>query len=337
MKRLLSWTAISVAVLLTMAFALSFKGDLSKEDLAEYWQPPSRFLDLPSGATVHYRIEGNADAPTVVLVHGGYSSLHAWEPWMAALKRQFRVVRFDLPAHGLTGRVPGDDYSRSGLVRVAHEFFQELELNKFSMIGWSMGGAIVIQYTLNHPENVDAIVLMGSEGIPEKDGYDPQNVFVDEETKQAMREGTFVPDLEHSLFERMMQKMSNSFLTREIHESIVYDPSSVSEKRIQRSLDLGRFSEVRFAAPLMTQQTLAEAFRNGPRDLEPRLKEIHKPALVLNGDSDILVPPETAAKFVAELPNSKLIIYERVGHLPPLENRDHSVADVIEFLSEVYE
>jgi pimeloyl-ACP methyl ester carboxylesterase len=62
------------------------------------------------------------------------------------------------------------------------------------------------------------------------------------------------------------------------------------------------------------------------------LHAITVPTLVLNGESDVLVEPASAAKFAAAIPGAKLIVYPHVGHLPQIEIPERSAADVAEFL-----
>jgi pimeloyl-ACP methyl ester carboxylesterase len=71
-------------------------------------KPPSQFV-IVDGVRLHYREEGSG--PPVVLLHANYASLFMWEPWATALKDRYRVIRVDLPAHGLTGPEPSGDYS----------------------------------------------------------------------------------------------------------------------------------------------------------------------------------------------------------------------------------
>ncbi|MEO0056810.1 MAG: hypothetical protein RIT17_246, partial [Pseudomonadota bacterium] len=78
---------------------------------AKYGGPPSQFVDIGDGVTVHLRDEGPKTAPAIILLHGSNADLHTWEPWVTALKTQYRVIRFDQVGHGLTGPDPAEDYS----------------------------------------------------------------------------------------------------------------------------------------------------------------------------------------------------------------------------------
>ncbi len=91
-----------VAVLLIGKFFLS--PDKTLGELApKYASPPSQFMEL-DGRKIHYRDEGTG--ATIVLIHGTGASLHTWDEWAKSLKENYRVIRFDLPAYGLTGQDP---------------------------------------------------------------------------------------------------------------------------------------------------------------------------------------------------------------------------------------
>ena len=104
------WLRRAAGILLVLAsvgFALSRAPDRPVETLIARWAPnPSDFIEM-DGLIVHFRDEGPRDDPTpLVLVHGTGASLHTWEGWARALRRQHRVISFDLPGFGLTGPLP---------------------------------------------------------------------------------------------------------------------------------------------------------------------------------------------------------------------------------------
>lgn len=89
---------------------------------------------------------------TVVLVHGNVSSALFWQEIMLALPRDLRVMAIDLRGFGGSGSLPVDatrglsDYSDDIAV-----LFDELGLVSAHLVGWSMGGGVVMQYALEHP------------------------------------------------------------------------------------------------------------------------------------------------------------------------------------------
>jgi hypothetical protein len=82
--------------------------DISAEDLrARYANAASQFIELESGTLAHVRDQGRRDAPALVLLHGSNASLHTFEPWVAMLKDDFRIITMDLLGHGLIGAFSG--------------------------------------------------------------------------------------------------------------------------------------------------------------------------------------------------------------------------------------
>jgi len=93
------------AILLTGAFILSScDSDIPVAELkVKYQKVNSAFIDI-DGVSVHYIIEGKSDDTLpIVLIHGTSASLHTWDTLSSLLKANKKIIRFDLPAFGLTG------------------------------------------------------------------------------------------------------------------------------------------------------------------------------------------------------------------------------------------
>ena len=118
----------------------------------------SNFID--AGIQQHYLEAGPSDAPWVVLVHGNVSSSTFWLPLMAALATDYHVVAPDLRGYGET-QASGVDATRG--VRDwsddLHAFTKALGIRSAHFVGWSMGGGVVMQYLLDHPEVVASLSL----------------------------------------------------------------------------------------------------------------------------------------------------------------------------------
>src|SRR5690606_27052754 len=116
--------------------------------------------ELPSGARIHYRDQGNPQGQPLLLIHGFGVNLESWEPWVNVLSAEYRLVSLDLPGHGLT-RVP-EAYqpSPSNFADVSAEFAAVLGLTKYTVVGNSLGGNVAWQLALRHPTQLDALVLV---------------------------------------------------------------------------------------------------------------------------------------------------------------------------------
>lgn len=145
--------AIAVVVALSLAVALWAYRDIPAAELeARYAGPTSRFITI-DGVRMHYRDEGSG--PVLVLLHANFSNLIDWDPWVEALKDRYRIVRFDMSSHGLTGPDPTGDYTQQRTLALTEQFIDALGLERITIGGTSMGGTVAIHYTAAHPERVD--------------------------------------------------------------------------------------------------------------------------------------------------------------------------------------
>ena len=115
------------------------RGDVG-ELKAKYGPPPSQFIRLSNGVNVHLRDEGDPDAPPIVLVHGHTEDLHTWNHIVKNLIESFRVIRFDLRRHGLTGPAPDNDYRIENYVSDLSLIVDHIGIDSFVLVGHSMGG-----------------------------------------------------------------------------------------------------------------------------------------------------------------------------------------------------
>src|SRR6185503_9403206 len=123
MGRVLLWIVVALAVAIGLAFAFLGDPEVPRETLMrKYGAAPSQFLELPGGATAHYRDQGNASGPVLVLLHGSNASLHTWEPWVKILGDEFRIVTVDLPGHGLTIAKNDESFTAESMAKFVDEF-----------------------------------------------------------------------------------------------------------------------------------------------------------------------------------------------------------------------
>lgn len=73
-----------------------------------------------------------------------------------------------MPGHGLTGAVPGSDYSQEGMAKFVEETADALGLRRFAIVGSFMGGRVAVIFAANRPERLTRLVLVDAGGIPSK-------------------------------------------------------------------------------------------------------------------------------------------------------------------------
>lgn len=284
-----------------------YEPDRTLEELSAYTNAQSRFIDI-DGQRMHYRREGTPGAPVLVLLHGNSASLHTWDGWVDALDDDFDVVRLDLPGFGLTGPSPERDYHDATYVRVLSRFIETLDIDRFALAGNSLGGNIAWQYTLEKPERVDKLILIDPSGMPQADTPVP---FVFRLARVPVLSNALTWFAPESLYR-------NSLL------EVYGDDSLVTDTLVQRYRDLSLFAGNR--------QAFVDAglqFDSAPID---RLGEISTPTLILWGAKDAWIPVSDGERFQSALPNSELIIYPELGHVPMEESPARTAADARRFL-----
>jgi pimeloyl-ACP methyl ester carboxylesterase len=150
------WSLAALALGLLVA-AWFYRDHPPAQVEARWATPPSQFVEI-DGVRLHYREEG--EGPPVVLLHANYASLFMWEPWAAALKDRYRVIRVDLPAHGLTGPEPSGDYSLQRIQSLFEQFVDARGLERFVVVGTSIGGTVAMRYAADHPERIERLVMI---------------------------------------------------------------------------------------------------------------------------------------------------------------------------------
>lgn len=129
------------------------------------------FVDV-AGGRLHYEVAGFG--PNVTLVHPGLWDSRTWDPQVPVfVDAGYRVIRYDVRGYGRSSRPVGEPYSH---VADLSALLDGLEATRTALVGCSMGGAIAIDFTLEHPERVPALVaaasgLGGFEPLKEEDDW----------------------------------------------------------------------------------------------------------------------------------------------------------------------
>ena len=318
MKRLLV-VLVTVAIILTAGWLMLRRPDISYNTLESvYSKSNSRYLKSGSQIELHFTDTGPRDAPILVLVHGYSASLNTWDAWVRNLRKDYRVIRLDLPGHGLSRCVDNDEIGIEQFIASIDRVTHSLDVDQFTLVGSSMGGHTAWAYALAHPDRLDGLVLVDAAGwlsAPGEDDKDPV-IF------KLLRNG---------FARNVMKDLDMSALIRSGLENSFADPELVTDEMVERYSAMSRAPCHREALlKIMSGTTLRV-----PASKE-RLSAITVPTLILHGDTDNLIPVAHAEKFADAIPGSKLIIYPETGHIPQEEQPVASVEDFRAFLATIY-
>jgi len=300
-----------LAVLLVIAGVALYRPDIPYARLeAKYATPTSKFVDLPGGVRMHYRDDGDPAKPVVMLVHGYGDSFLSWEGWIKRLSPDFHVITIDLPGHGLTRAPPGYQLSQDAYADLVDALAAKLQLPPFAIVGNSMGGGVAWQVAVRYPQRLNALVLVDAAGWPASTLTKPPLAF------------------------RLLQSPVGIFLLKHIETRPITGPAlqaDVVHKALITPAFVDRWVEVQ-RAPGHRDILMSMRPSKNSVATEAALAKITAPTLVLHGDQDVIIKPESGRKFAAAIPGAKLITYPDAGHLPQLDVPERSADDVAAFL-----
>ena len=296
---------LGTAILAIVMYGL-WTPDLERAELEKRYVASSpQMLDV-DGLKVHYKETGPQAAPALLLMHGFGSSLQAWDDWSLKLEQKYRVIRLDLPGFGLTGASPANDYSEEKDLAILTHFADKLGLEKFSIIGHSMGGKMAWTLAASQPERVQALVLMAPDGFPE--------------AKDIGTKPYEVPAVT-GLIKYFLPK----YLVRKSIEPAFAEADALSDARVNRYYDMLRAPGVRAAILERSNQTIYT-------DPVPRLKAIKAPTLLIWGEQDQMIPSTNAKSYASVLSNSTTVLVPKLGHLLQEEQPEKGLTAVMQFL-----
>lgn len=309
--RIIVVALVAILVFAIAGIAATWAPDRSVDSLKARWaQPPSQFIEV-AGMQVHLRDEGPRDDPVpIVLLHGTSASLHTWDGWAQSLSKTRRVIRFDMPAFGLTGPNAQNDYSINSYVTFVTAVMDKLGVQRFVLGGNSLGGQIAWETAHALPTRVERLILVDSAGY----------AFVPISMPLGFQMAR-IPVL-RSLVEYVLPRgiIQNSI------ENVYGDPSRVTPELIDRYYDLSLRAGNRKALSYRLEQGYASD--------EAKIKSLKLPTLILWGAKDRLIPPESGQNFARDIAGSKLVMFEALGHVPHEENAQATLAEVVKFFQQ---
>jgi len=292
---------LGASVLAAVSIALWVYRDVPAVDVEARWgRAPSQFIVI-DGVRLHYRDEGLREGPPVVLLHANYASLFMWEPWVRALEDRYRVLRLDLPAHGLTGPEPTGDYSLERIQRLFEAFVDAKGLQSFVVAGTSIGGTVAMRYAAEHPERVQRLILVSPGSL--------------EPRVRGRTTPAEVPQIADLLTYVMPKAFTRFMLTNDYG-----DPARVTDAVVDEWHAMWMREGNRAAMLGLLRQYVSGG-------VEEKITAVRAPVLLMWGEKNKRVPLALAYEtrdLLVNSPQVELAVLEGVGHMlvqeAPLES-----------------
>ncbi len=230
---------------------------------------------------MNYKVEGNGEP--LLFIHGLSDSLLYWELLASNLKDNYQIIRVDLRGHG-ESELGSDEISVDLYVDDLIGLLNELNVDKVNLIGFSLGGAIALDFAIRHPEMVCSLVVMSS--FAKADDYLTQ------------------------ILNQFKSRLNNGF--KDFYDFIlpkVLCPDVIEENR----------EELEFLREISSKNANVEAFIKAVDaglafDVEDKLSQITVPTLILSGKYDEIIPPYIQKGMQEKIKGSKMIIFDNARH-----------------------
>jgi len=297
MKKLIRF-ALAAVVILLVAFTIFWFArpadvDFDEARAAVPNSAYSRFADV-DGVRIHYQEKG-AGAP-LVLLHGYMASTFAWKEVFDPLSQQFRVIAVDLKGFGFSGK-PDGDYTRRAQGDLVVRLLDHLKIGQAILCGSSMGGEVSMNVAVRRPDRVSALILVDSGGVTVSGGGS-----VSPGVTQWPVVGPAIAAL----------ALTSDSLVRNGLRMNFYDDSMVTDEQVTAYYRPLKTRDGQRAAMLARAQASINP-------IEPEIGKIKQPTLIVWGAEDELIPLEAGRRLNSLIAGSRLVVFDKCGHLPQAE------------------
>lgn len=249
-------------------------------------------------------LAGRTSAPALLLIMGYGGSLRIWPlPFIEALAETFDVITYDNRGTGksIVPKEP-EEYTAAKMAADAEDVVKHFALSRLSVLGFSMGGCIALEYALNYPERVQALFLLST--TAGGSSYARPDRALSETL--ANPPGKTLYDMYMATFELM------------------YSPQAFA--RCKPSLEAIYENSSECPTTPTGLRGHSNAFKTF--DATQRLFQLRMPVTVMCGLDDRLMPAENSRNLAAAIPQANLVLLPDCEHGPHIQEQQRVVDEI---------
>lgn len=288
------------------------------------------FTEKIDGISINYTIKGNG--PVLFVGHPNSGKI-GYELTLQPLEKQFTMVYYDSRGTGKSA-VPNkvEDYSLQKSVLEIDELRKKLNIDKIWFFAHSDQSGIALLYNLEHPKNVEGMILTGTSLVTSpEEGYNRKKESENKRIKESEWFSQVVKDWDYMYTHKTDKAPDGRDLSEAPMKWWCYDEES-SKKVIPIIKEISKAGRRK---PINGQIPQPEKAWEYYYNQQKKLPEIETKILILNGKADTNNLPEFAEQLHKKLPNSKLVLIEKSGHFPWIEDAAQSFAEIEKWLKEI--
>ena len=271
--------------------------------------PDAKFLDL-HGDRIAFLDEGQGEV--VLLLHGMAGSSATWRSVIGPLSRKYRVIAPDLIGHGQSAK-PRSDYSLGAFAVFLRDLLDELGVTSATIVGHSLGGGVAMQFTYQHPDYCQRLILISSGGLGQEVGLTLRLL-------SAPGAELILPIIAPSPVlaggEKVRSWLARFGIQTPRGDEIWSGYSSFADRETRHSF-------------LRTLRSVVDYRGQSVSALNRLGVKADTPTMAIWGDQDAIIPVEHAFAAHEARPGTRLEVLTGVGHFPQVE-RPTEVVDLID-------
>lgn len=261
-----------------------------------------------------YQEWGNPEAQPIVMLHGFGVSGHMFDEFADRMQDRYRLLALDQRGHGDSDWSDEGDYTRSAFVEDLEGFRKALGIDRFILIGHSMGGLNSVAYTNKYPEHVRALVLVDVGPESAKEGVD-----------NIMRFTRGPDELEFDEFVEIAHRFNQRRTLENIRERMRHRLKPTENGKWTWKFDK-RFRQA---------DSGLRVGNEGNGDSWSLFRGVKVPTLLVRGAESDVLPQEVAERAATEMQRARLIVVPGAGHSVPGDSPDAFTQAVREFLGDL--
>lgn len=249
---------------------------------------PGKFIEL-DGLSTHYIEKGSGEP--VILLHGFFFDTYMWNKNIDLLAEKYKVYAIDLWGFGYSTRDPLD-YGYPLYTQQLLKFVDRLDIPRASLIGQSMGGGTIINFTVSNRDRVDKIILVDAAGMPNR-------LPIMGRISNLPKLGEFMYGLNNNFIRRMT--LGNTFL---------HNKQVITEEYFENAT---RFHKIKGTTEVMLYITRKQFFDTLKEEIN-KLSLMNVPTLIVWGREEKSIPLPIGEEMHRILKDSRLVILDQAGH-----------------------
>jgi proline iminopeptidase len=262
-----------------------------------------------NGAELFLSVKGKGE--TLIVLHGGPGLNHNYfKPHLEDLEKKFRVVYYDQRASGQSSTPSADSLTMNYFVEDLEALRQYLKVEKIKVLAHSWGGVLLAHYALKYPKHIAKVMLVSPAMLSRE--YDQQAAAAGKAraTKQDSLDRAAIVSKGNMQLEDYDKMLRISF------NASAYDRKNIDNLNLNLPANFVNASRALFTGLMKDDASSANLYDS--------LKKFNFPVLIIHGQADIL-PMESIERMRKNLPLGSLMVFEKSGHFPFIEERKRFV------------